>query len=195
MNDTKIEWTDRTWMVDRGGRRVRSYQRRGDLSTPGRQERRRHLALGEKWCRDCAAWRPAADVTRQGLCREHRNAAYRARYAEDGAAIRQRVYARKRSLDPIPGWWVQGSRDDFDGLCAYGCGSAATTNDHVWPVALGGRSDPGNLAPACVSCNSSKRASHPAPWVDRGMSVFPGQWIALATLAVEHGTDQWTEVA
>jgi len=53
------------------------------------------------------------------------------------------------------------------GLCAYGCGQIATTLDHVIPVKSGGLSVPGNVVPACKSCNSAKRDRDPWPWIDR----------------------------
>jgi len=47
-----------------------------------------------------------------------------------------------------------------DGMCAWGCGRAATTVDHVVPLARGGSNDLDNLVPACATCNSS-RGSNP----------------------------------
>jgi hypothetical protein len=41
------------------------------------------------------------------------------------------------------------------GPCAY-CGAPATSVDHVRPLARGGHEAEYNLAPACISCNSSK---------------------------------------
>lgn len=48
--------------------------------------------------------------------------------------------------------------------CAY-CGGPGGTVDHVVPIARGGTSVRGNLAPACRPCNSSK-----------GTKRFPVQW-------------------
>lgn len=162
------------------------------VDRPGKAERRAARARGHAWCRDCVAWLPLSAVN-GGRCQEHRNADYRARYAHDGEAIRQRVYARKRRLEPIPGWWVGDQRERFGGLCAYGCGRSAGSSDHIWPVARGGTSRPGNLVPACVSCNSSKGDGDPAPWIRRGFEAFPAEWADKWALAVEHGSDQWVE--
>jgi len=41
------------------------------------------------------------------------------------------------------------------GPCVY-CGVAATSVDHIRPLARGGYETAGNLVPACGSCNSSK---------------------------------------
>lgn len=189
---TGIEWTDETAVVDRGGRRVR-YYKRADASRPGQQERRRQRALGLAWCRGCQDWLPLPDVDRRGACRRCINAEYRAQYAASPEAIRQRVHARKRSLDPIPGWWAAEHRDVFGGLCAYGCGREAAGWDHIWPVNRGGRSVPGNLVPACGSCNSSKSDNAPGAWVELGVASFPHQWADVIALAIEHGTDEWLQ--
>lgn len=122
--------------------------------------------LGLSWCRDCKWWVAIADV-RAGLCRAHRNADYRRRYAEDGRAIRARVYARKRSIDPLPVEAAELLLETTDGLCGYSCGRAATTFDHVIPVSKGGRTEPGNIVPACGPCNSSKGNRDPLTWIGR----------------------------
>src|SRR5690606_18969213 len=42
------------------------------------------------------------------------------------------------------------------GACVY-CGGDYESLDHVYPITLGGPHCVENLAPACISCNSSKR--------------------------------------
>lgn len=162
---SKIEWTDATWIVDRGGRRVRTY-RKQDASRPGQQERRTHAALGERWCRECRGWLPSDEVTRVGLCRPHAAAEYRRNYAANPDPIRQRVSARKRSIAPLPKVAMQMLTETFGGRCAY-CPAPAATWDHVEPVVDGGDTTPGNVVPACVSCNSSKKATDVAEWLER----------------------------
>ena len=56
-----------------------------------------------------------------------------------------------------------------DGRCAY-CGILTNpfhnfTIDHIVPRHLGGTDDPGNLLPACASCNSSKGCLAPEVWL------------------------------
>lgn len=156
-------------------------------------ERKRRAVLGEAWCSDCKSWLAIGEV-RSGICKAHIAARARVAYrGQAGDQIRARVYARKRGLDPIPPWWRTEQFDDFSGLCAYACGRAATSVDHVWPVVRGGRSTPGNLAPACISCNSSKRDGDPAPWIERGIAAHPNAWERLIALALEHNTDEWLE--
>lgn len=161
---------------------------------PTSRERRQKREAGLAWCRGCEHWLPVTEV-RQGACRPHLAAEYRAHYAANPEPTRQRVYARKRDLDPIPAWWLEERRELFGGLCAYGCGRPGATVDHVWPVARGGRSVPGNLVPACASCNASKKDRDPRPWVDRGWLAFPWEWLEVADLADLHGTDEWMSEA
>ncbi len=163
---TGIEWTNKTTMVDRDGRRVRTYTRVGEVNSPGTQERRQKLLLGLRWCRGCQDWLIAASVTRQGQCRPCTNASYRQNYAADGSAIRARVYARKRGLVPMPQPAVESLTEDFGGICAY-CPEVATTWDHLHPVARGGATNPGNMVPACISCNSSKGTSEVMAWMEK----------------------------
>lgn len=70
-----------------------------------------------------------------------------------------------------------------DPLCAYcrarGRAEAATTVDHIQPVARGGRFwDQGNLAPACLSCNSSKADTPLDEWLAGGCDQegYGGFW-------------------
>lgn len=167
---SSIEWTDATVMVDRDGRRVRTYQRQNP-NRPGQQERRAHAAVGERWCRACEAWLPATRVSR-GLCREHRNELARASYAANPAPTRARVHARKRGTLPVP------AESDlvaelFGNQCAY-CEGPHESWDHVVPVAGGGDSTPGNVVPACLSCNASKKDRDVYEWLEgRGRDPHP----------------------
>lgn len=192
---THIEptWPAETFMefTERNGRRRRRVYRRLTTDRPGTAERRARAAAGQRWCRGCCAWLPAADV-RSGVCRPCANAEYRASYASDGAAIRAQKGARKRRLAIIPAWWRS---EHLTGPCAYGCGRRATTLDHIWPVARGGESRPGNLAPACGPCNSSKKDALPGAWIDRGYAALPDLWSDLFALAEEQGCHAWTEYA
>lgn len=162
---------------------------------PGTRERRIALTKGLSWCGTCLAWLPHDEV-RQGKCREHRNEAAREWYAANAAEVCARKSARRRGLEPIPTWWRDDAFARFDGLCAYGCGRLAEALDHVTPVALGGISEPANLVPVCVICNSQKRHHDPAPWVARGFKTFPDQWFDLYALAAEVGrSTDWAEAA
>lgn len=172
MTASRIEWTDEVWMIDRDGRRVRTY-RRADPTRPGQQERRARANIGQRWCRDCREWLPADEVARGGRCRPHVAADYRRRYAADPDRVRQRVYARRRSIAPVPFIAVETLRENFGDRCAY-CMGAATTWDHVIPVSRGGDTTPGNVAPACLSCNASKKARDVEEWlIETGRRPHP----------------------
>ena len=152
---TGIGWTDATPIIDRGGRRIRFYRRKRS-DGPGIQHRRVMAALGFRWCRHCQLWLASHLVTKTGLCHDHANADYRRRYASDGGRIRRQKVARKRGVDALSAVALEVLEDEFDGRCAY-CPRPATTFDHIVPVSAGGGTTPGNIVPACVSCNSSKR--------------------------------------
>lgn len=51
------------------------------------------------------------------------------------------------------------------GECVY-CGDPATTKDHQIPRGRPGWDAPGNLVPACLSCNSAKRNRTPEEWAE-----------------------------
>jgi 5-methylcytosine-specific restriction enzyme A len=58
-------------------------------------------------------------------------------------------------------WWINRISS---GVCHY-CGRKfrpeELTMDHVVPLARGGRSNPGNLVPACEECNQKKKLNTP----------------------------------
>lgn len=168
---SKIQWTNATWHEKSAARRL-------GISP---EEYLSRIALGLKWCYLCEDWHSryifTIDRSRgDGLaasCRGRKprplplsteekqkraRATYRAYYADGGGPrIRARVYARKRGCEPVDPLTREMVMEKFDGRCAY-CQRAATTLDHVVPVIEGGGSRRGNLLPACVSCNSKKRA-------------------------------------
>lgn len=137
-------------------------------------------ALGKRWCRGCSDWLPANDVGRQGTCKPCANAEYRAQYATDGRAIRARAKARKRGVSPLPLFAADLLTESFGGLCAY-CPAEADSWDHILPIASSGDTAPGNVVPACTSCNSSKKAGEVLAWLSRtGRVPNAALWDVLA---------------
>ena len=61
-------------------------------------------------------------------------------------------------------WW---KRRCAKGVCHY-CGrptpASELTMDHIVPLARGGRTTKGNVAPACKSCNTKKKQLLPMEW-------------------------------
>jgi 5-methylcytosine-specific restriction enzyme A len=61
-------------------------------------------------------------------------------------------------------WW---KRRCAKGVCYY-CGQPTApgelTMDHIVPLARGGKSTKGNLAPACKTCNTQKKQLLPMEW-------------------------------
>lgn len=170
--NSAIEWTEATWHVKTAAAKL------GVTAAE-------YLALrraGLKACTRCRAWRLLvefdADRSRyDGLtascsgCRRGRPrqlpliketpAEYeRRRYATDPTfrhMRQQRTSARRRGVDAVPLHAQETLLDSFDSLCAY-CPERATTWDHIVPVSAGGQTVPGNIVPACLSCNSRKGA-------------------------------------
>lgn len=52
-----------------------------------------------------------------------------------------------------------------NGICVYCLKEKANSVDHFIPLKIGGRDDFRNIVPSCTRCNSTKRESHPIPWV------------------------------
>lgn len=155
------------------------------------------LAAGLKYCWRCRQWKArdrfGIDRSRWdgraskcvGCCRRPRqlpllkrtNAEYeRARYASDPvyrAERRQHAHARRRGVAPLPVEGMEVLTVDFGGLCAY-CPAPSTTWDHLVPVSKGGRTVPGNIVPACLSCNSRKRDADVFEFMERnGIDLTP----------------------
>lgn len=142
------------------------YQR--TMPGPTKRERRQKLEEKLSWCSKCEKWLPVSEIN-GGLCRVHRAAYARNRYATNETARIQRKQhssSRKRNLYPIPADALQDLFTEFEGKCAY-CQSPATTWDHIHPVAKQGNSTPGNIVPCCASCNSSKKDQDLEEWLDK----------------------------
>lgn len=86
--------------------------------------------------------------------------------ADEEHLRRERAAARELRASQ---WW---KRRRATGICHY-CGKKfppqALTMDHVVPLVRGGRSTKGNVAPACKSCNTSKR--YRLPWEPGGSEL------------------------
>lgn len=76
----------------------------------------------------------------------------RARCADWAARVRG---ARGRGLTAAQ--WRQ-IVEAWGGRCAYCRRTGPVTVDHIIPVSKDGRHEPENIAPACLSCNTSKSA-------------------------------------
>lgn len=151
------------------GRAARCTDCRRCGSGPGKGLRRRMQQAGLLWCRNCRKWKAEALVY-AGLCRPCTNAADRARYAADlhyRLNRRQRVHARKRGVGPVAAEAQVFLLDVFGNKCAYCRAAEATTWDHIIPISQAGQTTPGNIVPACASCNSSKKDQDVWEWMGK----------------------------
>jgi 5-methylcytosine-specific restriction enzyme A len=69
---------------------------------------------------------------------------------------REKAKALKKSS-----WWLQKLQQGLCHYCEQKFPASVLTMDHVVPLARGGRSTPGNLVPACLPCNQSKKLQTP----------------------------------
>ena len=85
-------------------------------------------------------------------------------YARTHPDVARRAKWKRRGVEGLPKVVAQRLMALFGGLCAYGCGRQATTFDHIVPVVSGGRTNPGNILPACRVCNYSKNRKEFWSW-------------------------------
>lgn len=72
---------------------------------------------------------------------------------------RERAVARELRKS---NWWQQQIQSGTCHYCGKQVGREQLTLDHVVPLARGGRSNKGNVVPACDACNKSKGVLTPA---------------------------------
>ncbi|AVH74398.1 HNH endonuclease [Nostoc sp. 'Lobaria pulmonaria (5183) cyanobiont'] len=74
---------------------------------------------------------------------------------------------------------VQNLKELFNNQCAY-CGKKSSlTLDHFVPSSQGGPNCLGNLIPACLSCNSSKRDRNPQEWYKSQRFYSEKRWLKI----------------
>lgn len=73
-------------------------------------------------------------------------------------------------------WW---KRKCASGVC-YFCGSKIhpkdLTMEHVIPLIRGGKSNKGNVVPACKECNTKKKYLLPIEWEEYRQSLIKDAW-------------------
>lgn len=107
-------------------------------------------------CRACGVVFESKDKWRTACSPEHFGPAPRTRSSrpQDSRHKQRRASApglTEKELKALRDLWIRQGRD-----CVYCLIRKGTTLDHVVPLRHGGTNHEGNLAPACVSCNSRK---------------------------------------
>lgn len=125
------------------------------------KERARLRASMRQWRRA----NPDAERERKRRYREKNAEAVRKRE-------REKTYAR-RARQPYSPELARLMAELVQQPCAY-CGATENiTIDHIIPLARGGKHEATNLAPACLSCNSSKCDRLLSEWTDHRSSGSP----------------------
>jgi len=70
---------------------------------------------------------------------------------------------KARRLRQSP-WWRRKIERGTCYYCHSAVGRTQLTMDHVVPLSRGGRSNKGNLVPACKECNNKKKYLLPVEW-------------------------------
>lgn len=201
---TKIQWTDET-LPKRGG--IRTAAARIGISVADYLSR---VAEGQKYCWRCRGWRDGSQFARDSsrwdgrasacfscrrkpkqlrLIRPTPAESARLHYATDAAFRRrrnQRTAARRRGVEVVPLEGCEALLEKFNNACAY-CGGPAETWDHIVPVSQGGRTVPGNIVPACKSCNSKKKDRSVYDFIDAVGIVVTAALEAELALGYEWG--------
>ena len=80
---------------------------------------------------------------------------------DDATLRRERAKARELRQSE---WWKRRRSTGICHYCGQHVGAAALTMDHLIPLVRGGRSNKGNLVPACKDCNSKKKHQLAFEW-------------------------------
>jgi 5-methylcytosine-specific restriction enzyme A len=73
---------------------------------------------------------------------------------DDAHLRRERERARELRASE---WWKRRRAGGICHYCGKEVGARALTMDHVVPIVRGGRSNRGNVVPACRACNAAKK--------------------------------------
>lgn len=134
-------------------------------SQPMPDGKRPHAVYCTRKCKTSASERrrPQRDHAARYLReREHRLESVSA-YQRENPQVPQRSKRRRKALIAGAGVFQVSAKDwskevrRHGGRCFYCNSDGRMSMDHVVPISRGGRHSIGNLVPACITCNSSKR--------------------------------------
>lgn len=80
---------------------------------------------------------------------------------DDETLRRERAKARELRQST---WWKRRRSSGICYYCGENVGAKQLTMDHIIPLVRGGRSNKGNIVPACKKCNSAKKHQLPFEW-------------------------------
>ena len=71
-------------------------------------------------------------------------------------------------------WWNKRIQTGLCHYCHRNVGREQLTMDHVVPLSRGGKSNKGNIVPACKECNNKKKYLLPIEWEEYLKSLAEG---------------------
>lgn len=134
--------------------------------------KRPHAIYCDRKCKASASEkrRPKRDDHARYLNEREQRLQSVSRYQRENPHVPKRAKRKRKALIAGAGVFVVSSRDwlrlvrRYDGRCFYCKADGRMSMDHVIPISRGGRHSIGNLVPACVTCNSSKRNRTITEW-------------------------------
>jgi 5-methylcytosine-specific restriction endonuclease McrA len=129
------------------------------------ENKRPHAVYCTRKCKAASAEkrRPKRDDHARYLREREHRIEYAKRYQKENPHVPKRAKRKRKSRMAGAGVLHISARDwlrlvnRYDGRCFY-CGCTGPMSmDHVVPISRDGRHSIGNVIPACVTCNSSKR--------------------------------------
>jgi 5-methylcytosine-specific restriction endonuclease McrA len=148
------------------------YRKSNLASMAKKRDSGRARELWQSWFERNREYVNSKQAERRKADPEKFNAKRRAKYAidpEPALAHARRRRARINGGDLSLAQWLK-IVADFGEKCAY-CGGLYEEMDHVLPLSRGGRHEAGNVVPACVPCNRSKKDKTFTEWIGCGERV------------------------
>ncbi|UIW13337.1 HNH endonuclease [Mycobacterium phage Marge] len=139
---------------------------------PMPEGKRPHAVYCDRRCKTAAAEtrRPPRDNHARYLKERERRLAYSREYQKRNPDVPKRAKRKRRALIAGRETFTITQRDwlrlvrRHNHRCFYCEAPGPMSMDHVVPISRGGRHSIGNIVPACISCNSSKRDRTVVEW-------------------------------
>jgi len=124
------------------------------------EQREKHATRIKKYLRHLRATSPEYRAYKAEKDRQYRQ-------SPAGKASMAKCKAKRRHLEKgatLTGEQWENTLKAFDSKCAYCRKDTTIIMDHFIPLSAGGKTEVGNMVPACFTCNSKKQHFMPSVW-------------------------------